>query len=63
MNTVFVVLSFSDAVLVDLDRHIVEGQHGFDHRSNVFFLLVVAQQETHDLVVGGGGLGHRLIPG
>ena len=61
--TFLVMFGFGDAVLVDLDRHVVEGQHGFHHRPGVFFLFVVAQQETHDFVVGGGGLGHRLIPG
>ena len=61
--TVFVVFGFGDVVLVNLNRHVVEGEHGFHHRAGVFFLLVVAQQETHDLVVGGGRLGHRLVPG
>ncbi len=56
-----VVLRFGDAVLVNLDRYVVEGEHGFHHRPGVFFLFVVAQQETHDLVVGGGGLGHGLV--
>ena len=61
-HAVLVVVGFGDVVLVNLNRHVVEGEHGFHHRSGVFFLLVVAQQETHDLVVGGGGLGHGLVP-
>ena len=59
--TVLVVLGFSRGVLVHFHRDIFEREHGFNHGTDVFFLFVVAEQEAHDFVIGGGRLGHGLV--